>query len=339
MSAKASVLFLALALAAGAHARAASAPGGAEPGTRVAIATCAADEEQLRAVRALARSIRERGGAYSAVPIYAAVPDPGIIPAEWLKEKMVEVLPLEMERSFLDYPLAIKAFAAAQVEKRVAAGTDTLIWLDPGAIVLKAPAALDLGKDFDAAVRPVTLANTIGIPPLSAPNDYWQPIYRLTGLDYGTLSAVETVVDEARIQPYFNCEVFSLNPRLGLAAEWARLLGCLLKDETYQKSACTSFLRRLFLHQAALSAVIASRVRPERIKALPLTSGYPFSQHGKLPAAKRISSLDEATVIIFDRTWQQDGKWLERIPVGAPLRDWLRRVFREYLRRGGAGGS
>ena len=102
-----------------------------------------------------------------------------------------------------------------------------------------------------------------------------------------TLPALKTIADEQEIQPYYNCEVFSFNPRLGLAAEWARLLTRFLKDEKYQKTVCTTFLRKLFLHQAVLSAVISSRIKPERIKALPLTSGYPSASTTNCPPRKK----------------------------------------------------
>lgn len=314
------------------NAGAAPSTGQREPGRRIAAVTCAATEEQARSVRALVRSIRERGETYSSILVYVVSTDPGLFPSERIQAKGIEVLPLEMERGFLDYPLALKAFAAAQVEKKAAAaGIGTLIWLDPGVIVLKSLKALDLGKDFAAALRPVTLANTIGIPPQSEPNDYWGPIYREVRLDFNKLPALTTIADEQEIQPYYNCEVFSFNPRLGLAAEWARLLTRFLKDSHYQQGVCTTFLRRLFLHQAVLSAVISARVKPGRVKELPLASGYPFSQHDRLPAAKKVSSLDEVSVVIFDRTWQQDEHWLERIPAAEPLREWLLAIYREYL--------
>lgn len=301
-------------------------------GQRTAFVTFVSSAEQERAARALVRSIRERGGPYRECSIFVVTADFANLPCESLAGNGVEVLPLEMERPFLDYPLALKAFAAAQAEKQaVAAKIGTLVWLDPGVIVLKPPAALDLQNDSDAAVRPVTLANTIGIPPQSPPNDYWGPIYEATGLDYKALPAFETIADSVKVQPYFNCEVFSFHPRLGIAAEWARLLARFLKDDEYQKRACTTFLRRLFLHQAVLSAVIASLLAPERVKALPLASAYPFSQHDKLPAGKRVSSLDELSLVIFDRAWQQDAKWLKRIPAGEPLREWLRRLYHDYL--------
>lgn len=301
------------------------------PRQRIALATYATTEEQARAIRALVRSVRERGGIDSSCPFYVVSPDPALFKNGRLGQWQVEVLPLEMERPFMDYPLAIKAFAAAQVEKMVKDSMDTLIWLDPGVLVLNPLDALHLGKGFDAVVRPVTLANTIGIPPQSEPNDYWRPIYAATGLDSRRLPTLTTIADEVKIQPYYNCEVFSFDPKLGIAAEWARLLTRFLKDDDYQKNVCTTFLRRLFLHQAVLSAVLTSRLKPERIKALPLINGYPFNQHQQLPEVKRVARFDEIGIVILDRTWQQDGHWLERIPASASLRKWLHHVYQDYL--------
>jgi glyoxylase-like metal-dependent hydrolase (beta-lactamase superfamily II) len=298
---------------------------------KAAIITFVSNHEQERAVRALIRSVREQGGGAHSSPIFVLTTDARELPCASLRQAGVSVLPLEIERTFLDYPLALKAFAAAQVEKMAGTGVDTLIWLDPGVMVLDSLKALDLGKDFDAAVRPVTLANAIGIPPGSEPNDYWQPIYMETGLDHASLPVLTTIADEQQIQPYYNCEVFSFNPRLGLAREWARLLARLLTDDAYQKSACSTFLRKLFLHQAVLSAVISSKIRPERIKPLPLTSGYPFSQHEKLPAAKKSPSLNDVSVAIFDRTWQLNPAWIDKVKIDEPLRGWLLAAYAKYL--------
>ncbi len=242
------------------------------------------------------------------------------------------VLPLEMERAFLDYPLALKAFAAAQVEKKVADTVATLVWLDPGVMVLNSLADLDLDGKFTAAVRPVTLANTIAMPPQSEPDDYWKPIYEETGLDFKALPVLETIADEVKIQPYYNCEVFSFNPGLGIAGEWARLLGRFLKDENYQKTACTTFLKRLFLHQAVLSAVISSRAKPDRIKALPLASGYPFNQHEKLSASKKAASLNDLSVAIFDYAWDRIPGWMEKVAIREPLKGWLFDTYLDYLK-------
>jgi len=300
-------------------------------GKTTAIVTFVSSHEQERAVRALIKSVRELSGTYRSSEIYVVTTDAEELPCTSLRQDGVDVLPLEMERAFLDFPLALKAFAAAQVEKKVADTVATLIWLDPGVMVLNSLAALDLDGEFAAAVRPVTLANTIAMPPQSEPDGYWKPIYRETGIDCKTLPLLETVADEVKIQPYYNCEVFSFNPGLGIAKEWARLLGRFLKDENYQKTACTTFLKRLFLHQAVLSAVIVSKAKPDRIKALPLTSGYPFNQHDRLSASKKAASLNDLSVAIFDYAWENIPAWMKKIKIEEPLHQWLFDTYLDYL--------
>jgi hypothetical protein len=298
---------------------------------RFAVMTFAATGEQVRSVRALIKSIREFGGAYRDCKVYVVLGDPEGAPGGILEGRDVHLLPLKMDRAFLEYPLALKAFAAAQVEELVKNDVGTLAWLDPGTLVLRSPEALDLAGSLDAALRPVFLLNTIGLPPGAEPNDYWAPIYTETGLDHRAPPAFRTVVDEAEIQPYFNCEVFSLDPGLGLCKEWARLLEGLLRDEDYQRASCATFLRRLFLHQAVLSGVIASRLSPESIKPLPMACGYPFNLHGRLAEAKRIASLNDVAVVIFDDAWARDPEWLKKLPAPEPLRTWLFETYQEYL--------
>jgi len=298
---------------------------------KTAIATFVSTPEQERAVKSLIKSVRELGGNYQESPIYVVTTDALDLSCASLHQDGVEVLPLEMDPAFLGHPLALKAFAAAQVEEKVKDSIDTLIWLDPGVVVLKPLEDLDLGNSFDAAVRPVTLANTIAMAPQTPPNDYWQPIYRETRLDYAKLPVLKTIADEQEIQPYYNCEVFSINPRLGLAAGWARLLARFLKDEKYQKTVCTTFLRKLFLHQAVLSAVITARIKPERIKVLPLTSGYPFNQHDKLTATKKAAALNDLSVVIFDYAWDQIPGWMKKIKIEEPLNGWLIDTYLDYL--------
>ena len=299
---------------------------------KIAIMTYVSDNEQERSVKALIKSVRELSGDYRNCNIYVILGDPENFPCDSLKEENVELLPLEMDKSFLDYPLAVKAFAAAQVEKIVRDDTETLMWFDPGVIVLNSLDALDLEDNFNVAVRPVSLSNNISIPPGVEPNDYWAPIYKETGIDYKNLTTLETVVDEIKIQPYYNCEVYSINPKLGICSEWAKILTKLLKDENYQKSSCTTFLRKLFLHQAVFSGVITSKVKQEKIKSLPITSGYPFNQHERLSAQKQIASLNELSVVIFDNAWIRIPTWMNKIQINEPLKQWLFDTYLDYLK-------
>jgi hypothetical protein len=88
----------------------------------------------------------------------------------------------------------------AQVEKRVGRQIRSLIWMDPGVIVINSLDALILDKNYDVALRPVTLTNNIALPPGEKPNDYWKPIYDATGLNGKQLSNIKTIVDEVEIQ-------------------------------------------------------------------------------------------------------------------------------------------
>lgn len=298
---------------------------------KAAIVTFMSAPGQERSIEALVQSVRKWGGPYRDSRIYVVSTDFEEFPGHSLKLEGVEVLPLEMDPAFLTYPLAFKAFAAAQVETRVKGTVSTLIWLDPGAMVLNPLEPLDLAGRHDAAVRPVTLANTIAMPPQTPPDEFWKPIYGETGLDYTKLPTIETVVGSTKIQPYYNCESFSFNPGLGIAAEWARLLTGRLKDERYQKDVCTTPLRRLFLHQAVLSAVLTARIAPDRIKALPLAAGYPFTQHSRVPMSQKAASLNNVTVAIFDTTWDTNPGWMKIVPIEEPLKSWLAAAYTDYI--------
>jgi hypothetical protein len=121
-----------------------------------------------------------------------------------------------------------------------------------------------------------------------------------------------------------------VNPKLGICREWAIQLSGLLRNDPYQKTSCTTFLRQLFLHRAVLSAVVTSRIQKNRIKLLPLTSSYPFNQHGKLTSASKITSLNELKIIIFDYAWAKIPEWMEIIPSNEPLKSWLMETYLEY---------
>ncbi len=298
----------------------------------IAVVTYVSSNEQERSVKALIKSIRELSGSYSECNIYIVLGDIENFPANSLQGKNIEILPIEMDKSFMDYPLAIKAFAAAQVEKIVKDKVESLVWFDPGVVVFNSFDALDLKNKYDASFRPVTISNNISITPGTEPNDYWAPIYNLCGIEYQKLSTLKTIVDNVEIQPYYNCEVFSVNPKLGICSEWAEKLEILLRDDSYQKNVCTSFLRKLFLHQAVLSGVISSKINPEKIKSLPVTSGYPFNQHDRLPDDKKVSSLNECSVVIFDYAWDRIPTWMKNIKIEEPLKSWLFGTYLDYMK-------
>ncbi len=302
------------------------------PSDNFAIMTFVSTGEQERSVRAMIRSIRANAGDYHDCKVYVFLSHPDEKTGKSLTGENVILLRPETDSIFLDYPLAMKAFAASYVEQLVKGKIQTLVWLDPGVIILNSLESLDLEGRYDVSVRPVSLVNNIGLPPGAEPNNYWLPVFRANKLDYQTLRPVETVVDAVQIQPYYNCEVYSVNPSKGICREWAAQLESLLRDREYQKNSCTTPQRRLFLHQAVLSGIIASRIKAGRIKALPLTCSYPFNQHDRLSDGKKVSSLNELTAVIFDYAWSSNPAWMDKIRIYKPLKSWLTDIYLEYLK-------
>jgi hypothetical protein len=80
-----------------------------------------------------------------------------------------------------------------------------------------------------------------------------------------------------------------------------------------------------------LSGVVTSKVQRNRLKLIPLTSSYPFNQHGKLPSDRKITWLNESKIIIFDNAWAKIPEWENLIPSHDPLKSWLRETYLEYL--------
>lgn len=298
---------------------------------RFCVVTYISDIKQVRCLSVLIKSIRKNGGKVSKCPIYVVVTDPDLQLPVSVKDEGVLFLPIEMDRQYLSYPLALKAFAAAQVERILSKKKVTLAWFDPETIVTGQPDGLILKRGFSVAARPVFLSNTIGLKPGDPPDDYWTPVYKALNLKAEDVPVVESVIDQVQMRAYYNCEIISVDPTLGIFSKWAETLEMLLKDSFYQNSVCNTFMRRLFLHQAVLSGVISSLTVPDEIRSLPAGCGYPLNLHMKMKPEQRITSLNIVSCAILENLWAVDMKWMENIQIDEPLKSWIEMVYREYL--------
>ncbi|MCI0474519.1 MAG: hypothetical protein L0Y76_13140, partial [Ignavibacteria bacterium] len=215
-----------------------------------AIVTYVADTDQERQAAVLIKSLRRFGGEYSECTVYVVLFDTNIAPCHTLRTEHVILLAAEVPSEAIGYPLAIKAYAAAQVERLVKNKIKTFAWFDPETIVLGPLNDLYLTDNHSVAIRPVFLVNNIGLHPDSLLNTYWMPIYKYNRLNVKDVPIVETVGDGKPIRAYYNCEVFSVNPRLGIFETWSKQMTMLLRDSNFQQSACKGFAQKLFLHQA-----------------------------------------------------------------------------------------
>lgn len=324
-----SVLFLVIAV----NARESSVLSESPRTGNVAIMTSVIEHGQKRLVDALIKSIRKFGGEYANCPVYIVLPDNVKFPYDSLKSKDVSLLKIKVDKKTEKYPFSFKAFAAAKVEEKAGKNHDTLIWFDPGVIVLGRLNDLDLEKvNASAVLRTVSLNNKIGLTRKDALNEYWGRIYKETGLKFEDIPYLKTIVDKVEAKAYINCQVYSINPKLGLLKKWADLLNKLINDKEYQSKACSGLWQKVFLHQAVFSGIVISEIPMDKIHKMPLKSNYPVSHHKEMDKSKKVNRLNDVNVAVFDERWVRDPDWMDIITIDEPLKKWLSEAYIEYLK-------
>lgn len=298
----------------------------------VAIVSYVSDYNQMRKAKALIKSIRNFSGECQQCPILIALDNTSSYPFQQLKMPGVELFFLNLDESFSRYPFASKAFAMARAEELVNKNTSTLIWIDPESLVVNSLRDFILTKNEEIALRPVSLNNNIGIKPGSEPDEYWNRILEMAGVDFKDLPIIKTSVDEVEVKSYLNCQIYAINPKLGLGKKWIDILSELIMDNDFQKGPCNGYFQKVFLHQVVFTAIVNAEIKPEKIKSLPLRSNYPLNLHKKLSQEKKAGSFNHLHVISTDIMWDYYPDWMEWVPVQGQLKSWLENAYLEYIK-------
>ncbi len=298
---------------------------------RLALVTYASDNVQIRHVKALVESLRHNGGAYSRAEVYVVITDALVDCAALSDMQGVTTAHLELSPGIAGYPLAVKAFAAAYAEEIAGEKAGYLAWFDPETIILSQPDGLIPDNEAAAVVQPVFLTNTVGIPAGDKPGDFWEPIFSITKVAYGDIPVVETLIDRKKILAYYNCEIFSVRSDAGIFRAWAETMNSLLSDSLYAYGVCNTAQRRLFLHQAALTAVILSKTAGSVPAHLPLDNGYPLHAGQRIPAGRRISLLDSVSCAIIEDMWINYPSWIENINATDDLIEEISGLYLDFM--------
>lgn len=289
------------------------------------FATLTTSSEERWCARLLLASLRAFGGALANSPVLLFATDLPEHPAREtvmaLQDEGVQAVRLAPDAMLGDYPFAAKVLACLRAEEIVASRARTLVWLDPRCLVVNPPGLLALDAGCDAALRPVHIRN-VGSPMAEMPDDYWQVVYAALGLD-GLELGVESFVDAQRIRAYFNCGAFAVNPARGLMRRWHGAFTRLVLDRGFQAGPCGDPPHRIFLHQAVLSALLASTLELARIRFLPPAYGYPVHLHHRVPPARRPAALNDLACIIHEDL-ATDALGMNGLEVREPLAGWLR---------------
>ncbi len=276
----------------------------------------------------LAASLRAYGQHLSDLPLRFYCPGS---PADFTPQALrifqdcgVTLCPLSIPAPLLEFPYAAKVFAAAQAETD-AAGSPTLVWLDPDTFFQKAPLAFALPPSAALAYRPV-MHNVIG-PLYGQPLDaFWEIIFTACGVPHHWLFSMQTVTDRVQLYPYFNAGLLVLRPQLGLLRAWLQEFTRLYQHPDLLPLYAQKRLYTIFVHQAVLAGVLLARLAPEQMLLLPSEYNYPLNLYARDRSPHRPARLEPLTTFRFEDVFE-DPAWEEGFPAGAELRAWIRNLM------------
>lgn len=284
-----------------------------------AIVTLVRSPTERACARLLIDSIHSFGGPLHQCPIWLFQADPESAPCDSLQRANVRLITLNMPDN-MRFFFADKVFACAQAEEMLGPEYGSLIWIDAGCLVINPPELYILDASFDAAVRPVHITN-VGLQAAAPLDSFWKGVYAQVGID-DVASTVDTFVDGQRIRAYFNSHAFSVNPSVGLLHRWFEHFKTLVEDDGFQQSSCQDQLHRIFLHQAVLSALLATELEPQRLRILPPDYNYPYNLHQSVPADRRAGALNDLVSITYENR-SLDPAIVDDIEIHDPLCSWL----------------
>jgi hypothetical protein len=275
--------------------------------------------ERTRA-RVLIESVRSFGGAMSQHPIWLFEVDRERAPCKSLESASVQIIPLSVPDTVRHYYFGDKVYACSRAEEMANLQVQTLIWIDPSCLVIRPPLLFNLDPSHDAAVRPVHIRN-VGLPQTEPLDGFWKKIYEAIGVE-DIQTTVETFVGGQRIRSYFNSHAFAVDPSKGLLGQWFEYFEMLVGDQEYQLSACQDELHQVFLHQAILSALLATSFDLKRVRILPPDYNYPYNLHQSVPEDRRALALNDLVCIAYEDR-PLDPNVVNDINIHEPLRSWL----------------
>lgn len=279
-------------------------------------------ETGQRLARIVIDSLHVFGGPLSDCPVWAFVPERDLVSCSLPGMEGVHLFPLVVEESWSHYPFSDKVYALATAEEMAGPEVRSLVWLSLDCLIINPPLLFDLGSASgraaaDAAFRPVHHRN-VGSPAHEPLDEFWRGIYRALEV-YDMPYTVEAFADRQTLRPYFNTHCFALNPAAGLGRAWWVHFKAIMADEAFQSGPCRDELHQIFLHQAVLSTLVATRLPWERVRLLPPEYNYPLNLLGELPPGRQPTALNGLVNAVYEDAFP----WGE-IEIQEPLRSWLR---------------
>ena len=284
------------------------------------ILTLVRSVEEKSRVRLLFESLQRFGGLMGECPACCFETDPALNMQKFLKDLPVQVLPLNAPQHMAQFAFGDKVFACAKAESMAGASVKTLVWMDPGLIVIMPPLLYDLDPPYRAALRPVHLQN-IGLSKTDEPDAFWQKILE-TAAARQIKMTVASFVEGAQLQASFNMHAFAVDPSLGLMQKWSACYEALVTDPTFVSDFLADTPYHTFLHQALFSTILAAHLEADHIRMLPPEYNYPYHLQDRIPDDRRATAINDLVTVVYE-TRYPDPETADDIDIHEPLYTWL----------------
>ena len=274
-----------------------------------------------KCARVLIESLRQFGGNLSNAPLWVFEANPEKAPCQSLVGPGVTLQQLSIPKNIKNYIFSDKVSACALAEERAPREVTTLAWLDPTLLVVAPPVEYVCEEPTQATLRPVHIQN-VGSLRTAEPDAYWKGIFGAMGVkDVGM--SVESFVDSKPLRAYFNTHAFAVNPQKKLMQQWLVEFEKSVCDKNFQAATCSDDDHQVFLHQAVLSTLLATRLDAEEICILPPTYNYPYHLHGRVPEVRQAQRLNDVVTAVIHEEGFVDLTKATKIKIEEPLRSWL----------------
>jgi hypothetical protein len=295
----------------------------------IVFATFAEDAGSLQNVLLMAESIRTFAGKHKDAPIWAYMP-PGLAEEEAQTVQRLEGLGVEARPSkaledALEFYFARKVFASVRAEAHAGEVAEILAWLDEDTIMLQEPAEFILPEDKDLGYRPVMHKN-IGNLFAEPVDEYWGRVFELLVVPDSTFFPMVTPADGDTIRPYFNAGCMVVRPARGLLAYWLRCFIRLYRDPVLVEMCNSDIKRRIFLHQAALTGAILTRIdRAEMLEFSPRIN-YPIFFEQMFGARRTFDDISDVVTFRHESYFRKPAPdWDEKLKGPAEKIAWMRK--------------
>lgn len=280
----------------------------------IVFATYAVDRSEVNSALRLTESLRTFGGQFAQAPLWIVAPDDLEI-TDALQSDFrrlgITLLRAGAPDSIRWLYYADKPYAAAAAEQAADGKAAVLAWMDNDAIILDEPSELNLGDSLCLAYRPV-MHNRSGSLYGEPPDPFWARIYEKLELNDDQLFPMVTPADQQKIRAYFHCGLVAVRPERGILRRWAQDFETLANDSVLTGMCKQDEVKRIFLHQTALTGSVLHLVKNNEMAELSDRYNYPlFFKHfyGALKEYDDLSDIVLARVhlnpVLVSNDWPQ----------------------------------